>query len=139
MGEAGLASLAAETGVTTVRCDVTRAQDLDSLVQAAVDAHGRLDGAFNAAGILGGFAPTHAYGYAGYGRVMAVNAKGVWRAMRAELAPMLAQGSGAIVNCSSAEGLDSFEDVGAYAMSKAAVITLTRTAPPLNTRAKASA
>ncbi|HYA36489.1 MAG TPA: SDR family NAD(P)-dependent oxidoreductase, partial [Candidatus Binataceae bacterium] len=88
------------------RCDVARAEDADSLVATAVRLHGRLDCAFNNAGIAGAMRRTADYTEEDWDRVMAVNLKGVWLCMRAEIRQFLAQRSpGSIVNTASAAGL----------------------------------
>ena len=134
-----LADVSAETGETTVaqirkeggqaafaRCDVTRQADVDAAVQKAVDRYGRLDGAFNNAGIEGAMAATGDYQDDAFERVIQVNLVGVWRCLRAELAPMLKQGKGAIVNTASVAGLVGAKAMPAYDASKHGVVGLTK-------------
>src|SRR5262249_53334373 len=101
-GESTVAEIGKQNGQATfVRCDVTRQGDVDVAVQKAVDLYGRLDVAFNNAGIEGSLAATADYPDDMFERVIQVNLIGVWRCLRAELVPMLKQGKGAIVNTAS--------------------------------------
>jgi NAD(P)-dependent dehydrogenase (short-subunit alcohol dehydrogenase family) len=112
-----------------VRCDVARAADADALVAAAVKKFGRLDGAFNNAGIAGAQRKTADYGEEEWDQIMAVNLKGVWLCMRAEIRQFLAQKSpGAIVNTASAAGLVASHSMPAYTASKHGVVGLTKCA-----------
>jgi len=111
-----------------VRADVSRDDDCVALVRAAVERFGRLDCAFNNAGIEGRLASTTECEDENWRRTIAVNLTGTWLCMRAELRQMLAQGGGAIVNMSSVAGLVGFADLPAYVASKHGVIGLTRTA-----------
>ena len=89
-----------------VRADVSVAGDIDALVRTAVSTYGRLDCAFNNAGIAGAIgALTHDYPDDAWDRVIAVNLKGVWLCMKSEIPQMLHQGGGAIVNTASIWGL----------------------------------
>jgi NAD(P)-dependent dehydrogenase (short-subunit alcohol dehydrogenase family) len=114
--------------VLAVRCDVSRAEEVDAMVRRTVDTYGRLDAAFNNAGIQ---VPPNAVvdvPDADYERVMAVNLRGVWNCMKAELRQMQAQGSGAIVNCSSIGGLVGNPYLAAYHGTKYGVIGMTQSA-----------
>lgn len=114
--------------VLAVRCDVSRAEEVDAMVRRTVDTYGRLDAAFNNAGIQ---IPPNAVvdvPDADYERVMAVNLRGVWYCMKAELRQMQAQGSGAIVNCSSIGGLVGNPYLAAYHGTKYGVIGMTQSA-----------
>jgi len=108
------------------RCDVTRQAEVDAAVQRAVDLYGRLDGAFNNAGIEGSLAATADYPDDVFERVIQVNLIGVWRCLRAELAAMLKQGKGAIVNTASVAGLVGAKAMPAYDASKHGVVGLTK-------------
>jgi NAD(P)-dependent dehydrogenase (short-subunit alcohol dehydrogenase family) len=113
---------------TFVRADVSVAEDAAALVRAAVETYGRLDCAHNNAGISGqGFAP-HEYPEELWDRVMAVNLKGVWLCLKYEVAQMLRQGGGAIVNTASAAGLVGLPSSSGYAASKHGVVGLTKSA-----------
>jgi NAD(P)-dependent dehydrogenase (short-subunit alcohol dehydrogenase family) len=96
-------------------------------------AHGRLDCAFNNAGIAGwqveaGGKKTADWHEEAFDRMIAVNLKGVWLCMRAEIRQMLTQGGGAIVNTGSIAGLAGLPTSSAYVAAKHGVIGLTKTA-----------
>ncbi len=110
------------------RTDVLVATEIEALVHHAVKTYGRLDVAFNNAGVEGVVAPLIDQTEANYDAVMDVNVKGVWLSMKYEIPPMLKQGGGAIVNCSSIAGLIGFPSISIYIASKHAVIGLTKTA-----------
>jgi NAD(P)-dependent dehydrogenase (short-subunit alcohol dehydrogenase family) len=111
------------------RTDVTVAADVEALVDHAIATYGRLDVAFNNAGIEGDVQPTLVeQTEANFDAVMGVNVKGVWLSMKYEIPRMLEQGGGAIVNCSSVAGVIGFPGIGIYVASKHAVIGLTKTA-----------
>jgi NAD(P)-dependent dehydrogenase (short-subunit alcohol dehydrogenase family) len=111
------------------RCDVARAADADALVAAAVKAYGRLDCAFNNAGIAGSQRKTADYQEDEWDHVMAINLKGVWLCLRAEIRQMVAQRSpGAIVNTASAAGLVASHSMPAYTAAKHGVVGLTKCA-----------
>ena len=110
-------------------CDVARAADADALVAAAVRFYGRLDCAFNNAGIAGTQCRTADYTEEEWDRIMAVNLKGVWLCMRAEIRQFMAQRStGAIVNTASAAGLVASHSMPAYTAAKHGVVGLTKCA-----------
>jgi NAD(P)-dependent dehydrogenase (short-subunit alcohol dehydrogenase family) len=111
-----------------MRADVSNPDDVQRLIRAAVNRFGRLDCAFNNAGIEGAVAPMHEYPDDAYHRVIAVNLTGVWLCMKAEIAQMLAQGGGAIVNTASGAGLRGSFRLSAYSATKHAVVGLTRSA-----------
>lgn len=110
------------------RCDVRRSEQVEGLVTDVVAAFGRLDGAFNAAGVLGPWATLAETRESDFDDVVETNLKGTFLCLRAELRVMLAQGAGAIVNCSSVAGSSGFAEAGAYAATKHGVLGLTRTA-----------
>jgi NAD(P)-dependent dehydrogenase (short-subunit alcohol dehydrogenase family) len=112
-----------------VRADVSRAAEVDAVVRATVQAFGRLDYAFNNAGIEGQLANTAECSEENFDRTIAINLKGLWLCLRREIQEMLAQGgTGAIVNMSSVAGLVGFENLPAYVASKHGVIGLTKSA-----------
>ena len=112
-----------------VRCDVSNARDVDALVAAAVRAYGRLDCAFNNAGIAGTQRKTADYDEDEFDKIVAVDLKGVWLCMRAEIRQFLAQkSSGAIVNTASAAGLVASHSMPAYTAAKHGVVGLTKCA-----------
>lgn len=108
--------------------DVSRADDCRALVAYAVERHGRLDVACNNAGIGGDTAPTAECADDNWRRVIDVNLNGVFYCMKHQIAQMLAQGGGAIVNISSILGQVGFAGAPAYCAAKHGVIGLTRAA-----------
>ena len=111
------------------RCDVTDRAQVQAMVEATVIAFGRLDAAVNNAGISGHFFQRlHEADDETFERVLAVNLRGVWHCMKAELPPMLAQGSGAIVNIASVAGLIGAPKAADYTASKHAVLGITKSA-----------
>lgn len=112
-----------------VESDVSREADVEALVSKAVETYGRLDCAFNNAGISGNVgASTHEYSDESWERVMGINLKGVWLCMKYEIPQMLKQRGGAIVNTASILGLVGSPGVSAYVASKHGVVGLTRAA-----------
>jgi NAD(P)-dependent dehydrogenase (short-subunit alcohol dehydrogenase family) len=111
-----------------VKTDVSQPADVEGMVKKAADTYGRLDCAFNNAGIEGVIQPTVDYGEAHWDRVIAINLKGVWLCMKAELQQMLKQGGGAIVNTASVAGLVGLPGFSAYVAAKHGVNGLTKTA-----------
>jgi NAD(P)-dependent dehydrogenase (short-subunit alcohol dehydrogenase family) len=94
------------------RTDVLVAADVEALVDHAMKTYGRLDVAFNNAGVDGDVGPLAEQTEANYDAVMDINVKGVWFCMKYEIPRMLKQGGGAIVNCSSVAGLIGFPGMG---------------------------
>ncbi|MGA5040832.1 SDR family NAD(P)-dependent oxidoreductase [Streptomyces capoamus] len=113
---------------TAVVADVTRADDMRAVARAAVDAYGGLHAAFNNAGWTSTGTPMHLMGDDEYDRIMDVNARGVWNAMRAQIAVMLGSGGGAIVNTSSVAGVRATGASAPYIAAKHAVIGLSKAA-----------
>jgi NAD(P)-dependent dehydrogenase (short-subunit alcohol dehydrogenase family) len=114
-----------------VAADVSRAADVGALVRRTVDQFGRLDCAFNNAATLeaGAFKPTADFSEEEFDRHLALNLKSVWLCLRQEITQMLRQGGGgAIVNTSSVNGLGGVPLNSFYAMAKAGVLGLTKSA-----------
>lgn len=111
-----------------IKCDVSKNSDVQAMVEQTVSTFGRLDFAFNNAGIEGASAPTHEVTEENFDKVIGVNLKGVWLCMKYQIPHMLRQGKGAIVNCSSIAGIIGFPNIPTYTASKHAVIGLTKTA-----------
>lgn len=111
-----------------VRADVSQADRVENLVNESVGRYGRLDFAFNNAGIEGEQALTGDCSEQNWDRVLSVNLKGTWLCMKHEIPHMLKQGKGAIVNMSSVAGLIGYRNIPAYVASKHGVIGLTKTA-----------
>jgi NAD(P)-dependent dehydrogenase (short-subunit alcohol dehydrogenase family) len=114
--------------VLAVTCDVTDRNQVRAMTEQAVGAYGRLDAAFNNAGINCDGAPMLETEDEEFDSILDVNLRGVRNCMKAELRQMMAQGSGAIVNCSSIGGMRGSKGRAAYSASKFGVIGLTRAA-----------
>jgi NAD(P)-dependent dehydrogenase (short-subunit alcohol dehydrogenase family) len=111
-----------------VAADVSITKQVEAMVTQTVATYGRLDYAFNNAGIEGTMADTVSYPEDSFDRVIAINLKAVWLCMKYELPQMLKQGGGAIVNTASTLGLVAIEGASAYNAAKHGVVGLTRTA-----------
>ncbi len=111
-----------------VRCDVTRDAEVKALIEQTLAQFGRLDYAFNNAGIEIEQGRLAEGSEAEFDAIMGVNVKGVWLCMKHQLPVMLAQGAGAIVNTASVAGLGAAPKMSIYAASKHAVIGLTKSA-----------
>jgi NAD(P)-dependent dehydrogenase (short-subunit alcohol dehydrogenase family) len=98
------------------------------MVNKTIETYGRLDCAFNNAGIEGKFSDTTQCSEENFDRVIAIDLKAVWLCMKYEIPQMLRQGGGAIVNTASIAGLLGFNGAPAYAAAKHGVVGLTRTA-----------
>jgi NAD(P)-dependent dehydrogenase (short-subunit alcohol dehydrogenase family) len=111
-----------------VRCDVSDDTQVEAMVDRTVAEFGRLDAAFNNAGVMARIAPTADSSREDWDRVIGVNLRGVWSCMKYELRQMHRQGSGAIVNNASVGALTGNPGIGSYIASKHGVVGLTRTA-----------
>ena len=109
-----------------VVCDVSDEAQVAAMVERTVATFGRLDAAFNNAGIQVPSSEIADQSAADYDRISAINQRGVWACMKHELLQMRKQGSGAIVNCSSIGGLTGRALIAAYHGTKHGVIGLTR-------------
>lgn len=134
-GAAETVSLINEAGGQglSIACDVSSRAEVERMVDATVAAFGRLDCAFNNAGIAGyqvdaAGQKTADWSEEAFDRMIAVNLKGVWLSMRSELKQMAQQGSGAIVNTASIAGLIGLPTSSAYVAAKHGVVGLTKTA-----------
>jgi NAD(P)-dependent dehydrogenase (short-subunit alcohol dehydrogenase family) len=118
------------------RTDVTVAAQVEALVARAVREYGKIDCAFNNAGVLSQLGMIPDESEDDFDRVMAVNAKGVWLSMKYELKEMQKRRQGAIVNNASAVGVvGTGRGLASYAASKHAVVGLTKAAALENARA----
>src|SRR4051794_18093914 len=108
-----------------LRCDVTRSEDVTAAVSSAVDEFGRLDVAFNNAGVEQAITAAADLTDEEWDRIVAVNLRSVFVCMKHEIRMMLEQGGGAIVNTSSGAGVKGFAGQAAYAAAKHGVIGLT--------------
>jgi len=112
-----------------VRCDVTKAEEVKSALTKTIEAFGRLDFAFNNAGIEPrNPAPTADYDEEEWNRIIDINLRGVFLCMKHEIPLILKQGGGAIVNTSSGAGVIGIKGSPAYTAAKHGVIGLTRAA-----------
>jgi NAD(P)-dependent dehydrogenase (short-subunit alcohol dehydrogenase family) len=111
-----------------VKCDVSKSEDVKALIEKTIATFGRLDFAYNNAGIEGTSAPTQDCTEENWDKTIGINLKGIWLCMKYQIPVMLKQGKGVIVNCSSVAGLVGFQGTPAYVASKHGVIGLTKTA-----------
>jgi len=118
---------------TSLGCDVTNDDQVQAMIRSAVSAFGRIDCAFNNAGIAGyqvdaSGKRTAEWSEESFDRMVAVNLKGVWLCMKHEIVHMLGQGGGVIVNTGSVAGLTGLPTSSAYVAAKHGVLGLTKTA-----------
>jgi NAD(P)-dependent dehydrogenase (short-subunit alcohol dehydrogenase family) len=112
-----------------VQTDVSDPNQVQAVIGKIVSNHGRLDCAFNNAGIEGDVIETHESSERNFDRLMAINVKGVWLCLKYEIRQMLKQGGGdAIVNTASVAGISGFPALSLYVASKHAVVGLTKSA-----------
>ncbi len=119
-----------------VKTDVSKASEVEMLVRKTVETYGRLDVAFNNAGIEGVWVPIALQSENDWDRTIAINLKGVWLCLKYEIRQMLKQGGGAIVNMASIAGLAGTAGAAAYVASKHGVLGLTKTAALENAKSK---
>lgn len=110
-----------------IQCDVSSTTAVKEMVDKTIKHFGRLDYAFNNAGIEGVSANTHECTEANWDRTIGVNLKGVWLCMKNEIPHMLKNGKASIVNCASVAGLIGFAGLPAYVATKHGVVGLTKT------------
>src|SRR5881397_1000580 len=110
-----------------VRCDVTRAEDVKAALDTTIETFGRLDAAFNNAGVEQATAAAADITEEEWDRIVAIDLRGVFLCMKYEISLMLKQGGGAIVNTSSGAGVKGFKGA-AYVAAKHGVVGLTRAA-----------
>jgi NAD(P)-dependent dehydrogenase (short-subunit alcohol dehydrogenase family) len=123
-------AVAAEIGESAsyVHCDVTDEASVEAAVAAAVSTLGRIDGAFNCAGILGSLGNVGELGLDGWKRIIDVDLNGVFLCTKHELGAMVAQGGGSILNMASAAGLVGWPGAAGYVAAKHGVVGLTKSA-----------
>ena len=140
-GRIAVADIAAESGQQTVnlikdaggeaifiKCDVSHAEKIEELINKVVKQFGRLDCAVNNAGIAGVQAATVDYPLENWQQVIDINLTAPWLCMKYEIAQMLKQGTGAIVNIASILGVTGIALSSAYVAAKHGLIGATRTA-----------
>jgi NAD(P)-dependent dehydrogenase (short-subunit alcohol dehydrogenase family) len=129
-GNQETARMIEESGGRTlaVRCDVTRAEEVKAALDKAVEAFGRLDFAFNNAGVEQATAALADITEEEWDRIISIDLRGVFLCMKYEIPLMLKQGGGAIVNTSSGAGVKGFASGAAYGAAKHGVVGLTKVA-----------
>lgn len=120
--------IAAGHQALAVRCNVADEADVADMIEQTVATFGRLDAAFNNAGVNSPSVEIAEASGEEFSRVHGVNLRGIWNCMRYELQQMSQQGSGCIVNCSSVAGLLGIPNTAIYSSSKFGVIGLTKSA-----------
>ncbi len=113
---------------TAVIADVSDEREVEALVEAAVRGYGRVDVAFNNAGVFPTEGPLHTLDARAWQAIVDVNLRGTFLCMKHEIPHMLAQGGGSIVNMASSAGLVGWSDAPIYTASKWGVLGLTRSA-----------
>ena len=111
-----------------IRCDVTRAEDVKAALDKTIETFGRLDAAFNNAGVEQATAALADITEEEWDRIVAINLRGVFLCMKYEIPLMLMHGGGAIVNTSSGAGVKGFADGAAYVATKHGVVGLSKAA-----------
>ena len=111
-----------------VRCDVSRAEDVKAALDNTIETFGRLDFAFNNAGVEHGMIPIADITEEEWDRIIDIDLRGVFLCMKYEVPLMLKQGAGAIVNTSSGAGVKGFAGQAAYCAAKFGVVGLTKAA-----------
>ena len=111
-----------------IRCDVSKAGEVEAMIRQIEATYGRLDFAFNNAGVAPESAPLAEQKEEEFDRTIAINLKGVWLSMKYEIPAILRAGSGAIVNNASMGGLVAFPGIAPYNATKHGVLGLTKSA-----------
>ncbi len=111
-----------------MKTDISDESQIQSMVTTTIRAFGRLDYAFNNAGISGGVIPLDEYPRETWDQVMAVNLTGTWLCMQAEIRHMMKNGGGSILNTASISGTRGSPNMPAYSVSKWGVIGMTKAA-----------
>ncbi|WP_419953403.1 glucose 1-dehydrogenase [Methylobacterium sp.] len=114
--------------VLAIRCDVSLPEEVEAAIARTVERFGRLDCAFNNAGVENRATPVHEIELDEWDRILNINLRGTFLCMKYELAQMVRQGGGVVVNTSSGAGIRGVAGGAAYAASKHAIIGLTRSA-----------
>ncbi|QEC65780.1 SDR family oxidoreductase [Panacibacter ginsenosidivorans] len=110
-----------------IKCNVSVSAEVGKMTEQIISTFGKLDFAFNNAGVEGATAITHECSEENWDKTLDVNLKGIWLCMKHEIPYMLKNGKGVIVNCASVAGLNGFVGLPAYVASKHAVVGLTKT------------
>ncbi|MBB3904730.1 NAD(P)-dependent dehydrogenase (short-subunit alcohol dehydrogenase family) [Methylobacterium brachythecii] len=111
-----------------ITCDVSRPEQVEAAVNQVVERFGRLDVAFNNAGVENKAAPLHEIELEEWDRILGINLRGTFVCMKHELAQMVRQGGGVVVNTASGAGICGVAGGASYAASKHAIIGMTKSA-----------
>ena len=114
--------------VLAIACDVSRPQEVEAALARVVERFGRLDCAFNNAGVENKAAPLHEIEIEEWDRILDINLRGTFLCMKHEIAQMLRQGGGVVVNTASGAGVRGVAGGASYAASKHAMIGMTKSA-----------
>ena len=110
------------------KADVSNPQQMEKAIKKCIAVYGKVDIGVNSAGIAGARALTHTYNINDWNKLIEINLTGVWISMKYQLAEMVANKSGTIVNISSIAGLVGLPNASAYVAAKHGVVGLTKTA-----------
>lgn len=110
-----------------IQCDVSKTEDVKAMIEKTIATFGRLDYAFNNAGIEGSNGTTQECTEENWDKTIGINLKGIWLCMKYEIPEILKQGKGVIINCASIAGLVGYIGLPAYVASKHGIIGLTKT------------
>ncbi|MDB9755408.1 SDR family oxidoreductase [Winogradskyella sp.] len=111
-----------------IKCDVSNTEDVKAMIKKTISTFGRLDYAFNNAGIEGSNGITHECTEENWDKTINVNLKGIWLCMKYQIPEMLKQGKGVIINCASIAGWVGYRGLPAYVASKHGITGLTKSA-----------
>ncbi len=114
--------------VLTIACDVASPEQVEAAVKQVVERFGRLDVAFNNAGVENKATPLHEIELDEWDRILGINLRGTFVCMKHEIAQMVRQGGGVVVNTSSGAGIRGVAGGASYAASKHAIIGMTKSA-----------
>jgi NAD(P)-dependent dehydrogenase (short-subunit alcohol dehydrogenase family) len=114
--------------VLAIACDVSSPEQVEAAVKLVVERFGRLDVAFNNAGVENKASPLHEIDLEEWDRILGINLRGTFVCMKHEIAQMVRQGSGVVVNTSSGAGICGVAGGAAYAASKHGIIGMTKSA-----------
>ena len=114
--------------VLAIACDVSKPEEIEAAVAQAVNTFGRIDCAFNNAGVENKATPLHEIELEEWDRILSINLRGTFVCMKHEIAQMVRQGNGVVVNTSSGAGIRGVAGGASYAASKHAMIGMTKSA-----------
>jgi NAD(P)-dependent dehydrogenase (short-subunit alcohol dehydrogenase family) len=114
--------------VLAIACDVSRPEEIEAAIAQAVNTFGRIDCAFNNAGVENKATPLHEIELEEWDRILGINLRGTFVCMKHEITQMLRQGGGVVVNTSSGAGIRGVAGGASYAASKHAMIGMTKSA-----------